>query len=407
MAKRKVLEPVEFTWEGTNKQGAKIKGEITGTSTAIIKAELRKQGIQPTKVRKKPTGLFAPKEQKIKSRDITVFSRQLATMMAAGIPLTQAFEIVGRGHENPSMQKLIFQIKSDIEAGSNLAEAFSRHPQYFNDLYCSLVYAGEQSGSLEGMLGRLALYQEKTETLKKKIKKALTYPIIVLTIALGVSVLLLIFVVPQFQEVFSGFGAELPELTQYVVVASDFMQDYWYIVFGIVFGIVYSFVTALKTSEQFAYAMDKFILRAPIIGQILTKAVIARYARTLSTTFAAGMPLVDALDAVSGAAGNRLYRDAILEIKEQVTQGGTLQQAMKDTMLFPNMVIQMIAIGEESGALETMLTKVAEYFEELVDCAVDNLSTLLEPIIMVLLALIIGTMVIAMYLPIFQLGGVV
>ncbi|MCW5589700.1 MAG: type II secretion system F family protein [Legionellales bacterium] len=406
-AKKPAVKIVEFVWEGTNKNGAKVKGEINGTSIALIKAELRKQGILASKVKKKPTGLFAPAEKKITSRDLTVFTRQLATMIGAGIPLTQSFEIVGRGHENPSMQKLVIGIKNDIEAGCSLAEAFQKHPDHFNNLFCSLVYAGEQSGALESMLNRLALYKEKTESLKKKIKKALMYPIIVLVISLLVSAGLLIFVVPQFKEVFAGFGAELPALTQYVVVLSEWMQEYWYIFFGGVGAAVYAFMTAMKRSEKFAYAIDKYMLRAPIFGDLFNKAIIARYARTLSTTFAAGMPLVDALEAVAGAAGNRIFRDAIIQIRDKVTSGTQLQQAMRDSQLFPNMVIQMVAIGEESGALETMLTKVAEYYEELVDVAVDNLSTLIEPLVMVILAVIIGGMVVAMYLPIFQLGSVV
>jgi type IV pilus assembly protein PilC len=397
----------DFLWEGVNASGAKVNGEITGTSMALVKAELRRQGINPQKLRKKPTGLFAPREKKILSTDVTTFSRQLATMMKAGIPLTTAFDIVGRGHENPSMQKVIMKIKQDVESGNTLAEALQKHPAQFNQLFCSLVYAGEQAGALETMLERLALYQEKTETLKKKIKKAMTYPIVVLIIAFVVSAGLLIFVVPQFAEIFTSFGAELPAITQYVLAMSNFMSEYWWVIFGIVGGAIYGFTYALKTSEKFAIAFDKFLLRAPVVGDILNKAIIARYARTLATTFAAGMPLVDALEAAAGAAGNRIFTAAILRIRDEVTQGTQLQLSMKHTGLFPNMVIQMVAIGEESGALEGMLNKVAEYYEEIVDNLVDNLSTLIEPIIMVILAVIVGGMVVAMYMPIFQLGNVV
>lgn len=405
--KAKANEPIMFEWVGTNKQGARTKGEIASTSITLAKAELRRQNIVPIKIKKKPTGIFAPREKKIKSQDLTVFSRQLATMMQSGIPLAQSFDIIGKGHDNPSMRKLINIIKSDVEAGNSLADSFVRHPKYFSKLYCNLITAGEQAGALETMLERLALYQEKTQTIKKKIKKAMMYPVTIVVIALAVSVGLLLFVVPQFEEVFKGFGAELPALTQMVVKMSKIMQEWWYIVFGILGGAIYMFVRALKISPAFSFAFDKYLLRFPIVGKILVKAIIARYARTLSTTFAAGMPLVEALHAVSGAAGNQLYAKAILGIVEKVSSGGSLNQAMEETKLFPNMVVQMIAIGEEAGSLEKMLTKVAEYYEEQVDAAVDTLSTLMEPLIMVILAFLIGGMVIAMYMPIFKLGQAV
>ncbi len=408
MAKAKLSKKLAlFLWEGTNKRGAKIRGEMSGGSTALVKAELRRQGITPLKVGKKPSTLFAPRPKKITSTDIAVFSRQLATMMSAGIPLVQAFDIVGRGHANASMQNMIFQIKADIETGTTLADALSKHPRYFDNLYCSLVAAGETSGSLDTMLKRIATYREKIETLKGKIKKTLFYPTAVLMVAFIVTTILLIFVVPQFESLFHGFGAELPAFTQLVLNISAFFQSYWWLIFGAAAGGVYAFVAGRRRSTKFAHLIDRYMLKIPVIGPILEKACVARYARTLSTTFAAGLPLTDALTAVSGAVGNIVFHDAVVQIRDDVATGQQLQLAMSSSKLFSNMVIQMVAIGEESGSLDDMLSKVADAYEEDVDNAVDSMSSLLEPLIMVILGVIIGGLIAAMYLPIFKLGSVV
>jgi type IV pilus assembly protein PilC len=331
----------------------------------------------------------------------------MSTMMESGIPLIQSFDIVAKGQVNEKMTNLILEIKTSVESGLTLAESLKKHPDYFNDLYCNLIDAGEQSGALEIMLDNLASYKEKVESIKKKIKKALFYPIAVLIIAFLVSAALLIFVVPQFEELFKGFGADLPGLTRVVIDMSEFFQAYWYLIFGILVGLGWGFIYLKKNSTAFAYQLDKFSLKFPIIGQILQKAAIARFSRTLSITFAAGMPLVDALKSVSGATGNILYADATRQIKEEVSTGQQMQFAMKKTNLFPNMVIQMIAIGEESGSLESMLLKVADFYEEEVDAAVDALSSLLEPLIMAVLGVMVGGLVVAMYMPIFKLGAVV
>ncbi|GAB4392762.1 MAG: type II secretion system F family protein [Gammaproteobacteria bacterium] len=409
MATTKSIERKEqlYLWEGVNKRGERIKGESAGLSIALVKAKLRTQGINPIKVRKKPKPLLGARKKKIAPADIAVFSRQMATMLSAGIPLIQSFDIVGRGHNNPSMLGLVNSIKADVEAGSTLAEALQKYPRYFSSLFCNLVYAGEQSGSLEIMLDKIATYQEKIESIKGKIKKALFYPAAVMVVAFIVSAGLLIYVVPQFESLFKGFGADLPILTQIVIQLSEFMQAYWWIVFGVLIGTIWGFIYAKNHSKKFAFLLDQYSLRFPIIGEILQKAAIARFARTLSITFGAGMPLIDALKAVSGATGNQLYTQASLRIRDDVTTGQQLQFAMRTTNLFPNMVNQMVAIGEESGALEEMLAKVADFYEEEVDNAVDSLSSLLEPLIMAILGIIVGGLVIAMYLPIFKLGSVV
>jgi type IV pilus assembly protein PilC len=396
-----------FLWEGTDKRGTRIKGESTGASIALIKAELRRQGISPQKVRKKPKPLLGAGKKKIYPKDIAVFTRQLSTMLSAGVPLVQAFEIVGRGHENPSMQDLILAIKADVEGGTALAEALAKHPLYFDELYVNLVHTGEHAGVLDTLLDKIATYKEKTEAIKGKIKKALFYPTAVLIVAFIVTAILLMFVVPQFQELFAGFGADLPGFTVFVIGISDFFGAYWWAIFGGIIGAVVTFAELKRRSRKFNHYLDRIILKVPVIGEIMRKAAIARYARTLATTFAAGVPLVEALESVAGATGNILYGEAIMRMREDVATGQQLQVAMKTTGLFPNMVVQMVAIGEESGSLDAMLSKVADFYEEEVDNAVDALSSLLEPMIMAFLGVIVGGLVIAMYLPIFKLGAVV
>lgn len=398
---------ISYQWEGVNKAGEKVNGIIDARSLAIAKADLRKQGIITKKVVKKRKPLFDKKNKKITQADITVFSRQMATMIEAGIPLIQSFDIVAKGQSNQRMRDLIDTIKRDVETGLTLAESLQKHPGYFNELFCNLVDAGEKSGSLEIMLDKVATYKEKIETIKKKIKKALTYPMAVLVVAFLVTTALMIFVVPQFQSLFEGFGADLPAMTRMVVDMSDFFQSYWYILFGVIGGAIYAFIYFKNHSPQFAHSIDRAMLKFPVVGTILEKAAIARFTRTLSITFAAGLPLVEALKSVSGATGNILYAKATEKIREEVSTGQQMQVAMDNTHLFPNMVIQMVAIGEESGALEQMLSKVADFYEEEVDNAVDALSSLLEPIIMSILGVLVGGLVVAMYLPIFKLGSAV
>lgn len=401
-----MAQQILYLWEGLDKKGARTKGELSSRSETTARTELRRQGIKPIKVKKKPKPLFK-KTKKILPKDIAVFSRQLATMLSAGVPLVQAFDIVGRGHEKPSMQKLILDIKADVEGGSALAESLSKHPLYFDELFCNLVHAGEQAGVLETLLHKIAEYKEKTESLKGKIKKALTYPAAVIVIAFIVTAILLIFVVPQFEELFKGFGADLPVFTQLVIGLSRFMQAWWYAVFGGIAIIFFIFRNLKQRSRAFNHTLDKLVLRIPAIGTIIHKAAVARYARTLSTMSTAGVPLVEALNSVAGATGNIVYSDAVLKMREEVATGQQLQQSMRQTNLFPNMVIQMVAIGEESGSIDSMLEKVADFYEEEVDNAVDSLSSLIEPMIMAFLGIIVGGLVVAMYLPIFKLGSVV
>ena len=396
-----------FTWEGTDKKGKKVKGESNAASPSVVKADLRRQGIKPLKVRKKSALFSSTKKKRITAKDIAVFMRQLATMMSAGVPLVQSFEIIGRGHENPSMQELVLTIKADVESGSTLASALAKHPLYFDELVCNLVVAGEQAGILEGLLDKIATYKEKTEALKAKIKKALTYPIAVIIVAFVVTAILLIFVVPTFQNLFEGFGADLPAFTQMVINLSEWMQSNWWLLILAIVGLGYGFGQAKRRSIKFAHGLDRLVLKMPIIGEILTKAIIARYARTLSTMFAAGVPLVEAMESVAGAAGNAVFSHAILQMRDNVATGQQLQLSMTQTGLFPNMVVQMVAIGEESGSLDAMLAKVADFYEQEVDDAVDNLSSLLEPLIMAILGILVGGLVIAMYLPIFKMGSVV
>lgn len=395
-----------FTYEGLDRQGKKVKGETSGKGAALVRAELRKQGINAKKVVKKREINLGGKK-KIKPMDIAIFTRQMATMMKAGVPLVQAFEIVADGLDNPSMKDVVLKIKADVEGGNNFAGALQKHPALFDDLYCSLVDAGEQSGALETMLDRVALYKEKSEALKQKIKKAMKYPIAVVCVAVIVTAILLIKVVPTFQELFQGFGAELPAFTQLVIGLSESLQANFLIILLSLIGFAIAFSEARKRSEGVRNGIDRTLLKLPVIGDITFKSTIARYARTLSTTFAAGVPLIDALDACAGATGNVVYRKAVLQVKEDVSTGQQLQFAMRSTGVFPAMALQMTAIGEESGALDAMLEKVAIYYEDEVDNAVDGLTSMMEPLIMAVLGVLIGGLIIAMYLPIFQLGQVV
>lgn len=396
----------QFVWEGKDKRGNKVRGKALAANEATLRADLRKQGVAATRVRTQSKGIFGG-GGKPEAGDIAVFARQLATMMAAGIPMVQAFEIVGNGHEKPSMQKLILDIKASIEGGSTLHESLAKFPLYFDDLFVNLVEAGEQAGALESLLDKIASYKEKTEALKKKIKKALFYPVAVLAVALIVSAVLLIFVIPQFESLFKGFGADLPAFTQMVVNLSRWVTKSGWQLVVIIAAVVYTFTYFKKRSPAMRRALDRMMLKAPIIGPILTKAAIARFTRTLATMFTAGVPLVEAMSSVAGATGNIVYQEATLRIKDEVATGQRLQRAMENTGLFPNMVIQMIAVGEESGSLDTMAGKVADFYESEVDNAVDAMSSLMEPLIMAVLGVLVGGMVVAMYLPIFKLGSVV
>lgn len=406
MAEAAAMGNTPFLWEGTDRNGKKIKGKSLANNEATVRADLRRQGVVPTRIKKQNKGLFAG-GGKITSGDISIFSRQLATMLAAGIPLVQAFEIVGSGHENAAMQKLILAVKTDVEGGSSLAEALAKQPLYFDDLFVNLVEAGEQAGALETLLDKIATYKEKTEAIKKKVKKALTYPAAVLVVALVVTTILLIFVIPSFEDLFRGFGADLPSFTRAVIDLSLFVRTKGIYILILIGAAVFSYLYFHKRSRPFRHFQDRMMLKAPIIGPILEKSAIARYARTLSTMFAAGVPLVEGLESVSGACGNIVYETGVLEMRDEVATGQRLQQAMENTDLFPNMVIQMIAVGEESGSLDEMSGKVADFYEEDVDNAVDNLSSLLEPMIMSILGVLVGGLVVAMYLPIFKLGAVV
>lgn len=404
---KKPAQKIEFLYEGTNRDGKRTKGEFFAISEIIAKTTLRKQGINVTRIKKKPKSFFSPRKMKILPQDIAIFSRQIATMMKSGVPLVQSFDIIGLGHANPSMQELIMAIKVDVEGGSNFAEALTKHPLYFDDLFISLVDAGEQAGALEGMLDKLATYKEKTEAIKAKVKKAMSYPIAVLSVAFIVTAILLIFVVPQFGEIFASFGAELPGMTLFVIAISEFMQAYWWVFVFAIFGILQLYKRLHATSAEFRKRVDIITLKLPIMGSIATKSAIARFTRTLETMSVAGVPLVEAMDSVAGATGNIVFRDATLKIKDEISTGTQLQVAMKDCNLFPNMVIQMVAIGEEAGSLDFMLGKVADFFETEVDNAVDGLTALMEPLIMSVLGVLVGGLIVSMYLPIFQMGQVV
>jgi type IV pilus assembly protein PilC len=411
-AKTEKLEKVEkqklsiFNWEGLDKKGKKLQGVTEAISVAYVNAMLRRQGVNPTKVRKQTKSIFQTKK-KITPKDISVFTRQFATMVQSGIPIVQGIEIVAKGHENPSVQQLLTTVKQDIESGTTLSSALGKHKLYFDALYCNLVQAGEQAGILDTILEKVATYKEKIEAIKGKIKSALFYPAAVMVVAFVVTAILLIFVIPQFENMFKGFGAELPALTQFVVNLSHFFRDYWWIMFGGLGGGIGFIAYTYKRSEKMQHTVDRLILRAPVIGMIVKKATIARYSRTLGTMFAAGVPLVESLDSVAGASGNRVYYEGVMAIKNEVSTGTHLRVAMEHTGLFPNMVVQMVAIGEESGELDKMLGKVADFYESEVDDAVESLSSLIEPMIMAFLGVVIGGLVIAMYLPIFKMASVV
>ena len=406
MATAAAIKTQTYKWKGTDKQGRATSGEVQGSNQAMVKAQLRKQGVIAKSVKKKPKPLFSSKKA-IKPSDISIFTRQLATMMKAGVPLVQSFDIVAEGLDNASMRDVVLEIKNDVASGSGFAISLTKHPKLFDDLYCNLIASGEQSGTLETMLDRVATYKEKTEALKAKIKKAMTYPIAVTVVAIVVTCLLLIFVVPAFAKTFQSFGSDLPAFTLMVLHLSYFVQDYWFVVLGGAVAAIYGIKEAKFRSPKFAAAIDRFVLRVPVAGDIVFKSVVARFARTLSTTFAAGVPLVDALNSVAGATGNSVYEVAVKQIRDDVTTGTQLNVAIRATGLFPSMLMQMVAIGEESGALDDMLEKVANHYEEEVDNAVDNLTSLLEPMIMAVLGGLVGGLMVAMYLPIFSIGSAI
>ncbi len=396
-----------FTWEGTDKRGVKMKGEQSAKNTNMLRAELRRQGITPTVVKPKPKPLFGGAGKRITPRDIAIFSRQIATMMKSGVPLVQSLEIIGNGQKNPRMKALVDSVRLDIEGGSSIYEAMSKHPVQFDELYRNLVKAGEAAGVLETVLDTIASYKENVEALKAKIKKALFYPAMVIAVAIVVSAIMLVYVVPQFEDVFKGFGAELPAFTQVIVDLSKFMVAHWYkVALVLVVGFIAFFFT-YRRSLALQHAVDRMALKIPVIGAILHNSAIARFSRTLAVTFKAGVPLVEALDSVAGATGNTVYEKAVLRIRDDVSVGYQVNLAMKQTNLFPHMVVQMTAIGEEAGALDTMLFKVAEFYEQEVNNAVDALASLLEPMIMVIIGVLVGSMVVGMYLPIFKLAAVV
>jgi type IV pilus assembly protein PilC len=396
-----------FIYKGINKKGKTVEGEISGTSSALIKAQLSKQGIRTKIVRKKPKPMFGGSGKKIKPMDIASFTRQLATMIKAGVPLVQSFDIVADGSDNSNMKELILSIRTDVSAGTSFAVSLRKHPKYFDELFCNLVETGEQSGALETLLDRLAVYKEKTEILKAKIKKALTYPIAIVCISLSVTLILLIKVVPQFENTFSSFGADLPPFTLMVLGLSELTQEYWWVIIAAIVSFVFLVRRLHRSSPGFRKSVDRYMLKVPIIGTIVYNSILARYARTLATTFAAGVPLIDALESVAGAAGNIIYQEGILSIRDEVATGIQLNASMRSSNLFPSMMLQMTAIGEESGELDGMLEKSASYHEAIVDNTVDNLSSLIEPIIMVVLGILVGGLLIAMYLPIFQIGKVI
>jgi type IV pilus assembly protein PilC len=401
----KATKEVTFAWEGTDKKGKRIKGEMKASGEAFVNATLRRQGVNVTKV-KKQSG-FGAKSGKVTEKDVTLFTRQLATMMKAGVPLLQSFDIVGKGHSNPAVTKLLNDIKSDVETGSSLSAAFRKYPLHFDALFCNLVGAGEQAGILDSLLDRLATYKEKILAIKGKIKSALFYPVSIIIVAFVITAVIMIFVIPAFKDLFSSFGANLPAPTLAVMAISDFFVEYWWAIFGSIGGAMWFFFYTWKRSEKMQATMDRILLKLPLFGDLIRKATIARFARTLSTMFAAGVPLVEALDSVAGASGNRVYYDATKKIQSEISTGTSLTVAMQNSEVFPNMVLQMVAIGEESGALDSMLSKVADFYEAEVDDAVDALSSLMEPIIMVVLGTLIGGLVVAMYLPIFKMGAAV
>ncbi len=404
---RSTSQLVPFIWEGTDKRGVKMKGEQPSKNANLLKAELRRQGITPTVVKPKPKPLFGAAGKVITPKDIAFFSRQMATMMKSGVPIVQSLEIIGSGHKNPRMKGMIDQIRTDIEGGSSMYEAINKHPVQFDELFRNLVRAGEGAGVLETVLDTIASYKENVEALKGKIKKALFYPAMTIAVAILVSAILLIFVVPQFEATFRDFGADLPAFTKMIVTASDFMVGYWWLILLIVVGSIFGFIFFYKRSPKFQHFLDKVVLKIPVIGEIMHNSAIARFSRTTAVTFKAGVPLVEALESVAGATGNTVYEKAVYRIRDDVAVGYPVNLAMKQTHLFPHMVIQMTAIGEEAGALDTMLFKVAEYYEQEVNNAVDALASLIEPMIMVVIGILVGGMVIGMYLPIFKLAATV
>lgn len=402
-AKKNIVKEFTFVWEGKSREGKLVRGEMRAASETVVQSSLRRQGIVNAKVKKQSFRGGG----KVTEKDITLFTRQLATMMKAGVPLLQSFDIVGRGHANPAVGKLLLDIKADVETGSSLSQAFKKYPLYFDALFCNLVNAGEQAGILDSLLDRLATYKEKILAIKGKIKSALFYPVSIIIVAFVITAVIMIFVIPAFKEVFRSFGGDLPTPTLIVISISDSFIEYWYAIFGGIGGGLFAFFNAWKRSEKMQIAMDRLMLRLPIFGDIVRKSVIARWTRTLATMFSAGVPLVESLDSVGGASGNHVYKAATKVIQSEVSTGTNLTTAMQNSNLFPNMVIQMVAIGEESGALDSMLGKVADFFEAEVDDAVEAMSSLMEPMIMVVLGVLIGGLVIAMYLPIFKLGAVV
>jgi len=403
---KNIIELNTFTWNGINRKGAKVSGELQGESQNEVKAELRKQGVSVTRIKKKPKSLFSFGD-KVQAMDIAIVSRQIATMLNAGVPLVQSLELIAKSNEKESLRKLMTSIGNEVATGTPLSQTLRSYPRHFDDLYCDLVEAGEQSGSLDTIYDRISTYKEKSEALKSKIKKAMFYPAAVLIVAFVVTMLLLLFVIPQFQDIFSGFGAELPAFTMFVLGISDIVQNYWYMIFGAIILAVFLFKRAHRGSEKVRNNTDKFVLKIPIISTILDKAAVARFARTLSTTSAAGIPLVDALLSAAGASGNYVYRSAVHAMRTEVMAGMQINVAMKTTDAFPDMVSQMVMIGEESGDLDGMLAKVADIYEQQVDDAVDGLTSLLEPMIMVVLGVVVGGLIVAMYLPIFELGSVI
>lgn len=404
VAKAAAVKQLPFLWEGTDKTGKKVKGEMIAPGEAFVRQSLRRQGINVLKVQKQ--GLFA-RTKKITEKDIALFTRQLATMLKAGVPLLQAFDITARSHANPSLQRLLAEIKADVETGSNMSNAFGKHPQYFDGLYCNLIHAGEQAGILDAVLDRLATYKEKMLAIKGKIKSALFYPVTVMVVAFVITAGIMIFVIPSFKGLYASSGQGLPALTEFVIVLSDLFVDWWYVIFGGIGVAIYSYIYALKHSPAFRAKVDAIMLKLPVFGPLIEKATVSRWARTFSSMFSAGVPMVESLDSVAGASGNHVFSEATLRIKTQVATGAALATSLQAAGVFPNMLIQMVAIGEESGALDTMLSKVADYYEREVDDAVAGISSLMEPFIMVILGGLIGTIVIAMYLPIFKMGSVV
>ena len=405
-AKKKIAEETVFLWEGTDKRGIRVKGELRGVNPNLIKAELRQQGINPLKVKKKPKPLFTFGDS-VNSKDIMLFTRQLCTMLNSGIAIVQAMDMVGSSSKKHSLKKLILDIKFEVESGTRFADALGQHPVYFDDLYCSLVRAGEEAGVLEVLLNKIAVYLEKSEAIKAKVKKALIYPALVLFVAFVATAFMMIFVIPQFESLFQGFGADLPAFTRLIIDISEIFQSWWWLIFGSIIATITGFIQARKRSRAFNQLVDRWLLKVPLFGQIVTLSANARFARTLSTMFSGGVPLVDAMTSVAGATGNYVYEKAVLDMRDAVSVGQQLNFSMRQTSLFPDMVIQMVAIGEEAGSLGDMLAKVADFYEEELDATISALTTLIEPIVMVLLAGIVGSMVVAMYLPIFKLGAVV